>query len=270
MVDDASISQREQQAIDAVSILSKKWVPVVLLTLHRHGPLGYNDLLELVPEISSKVLTDTLDVLQGEGLVNRTVLSESPLRVEYELTPAGEDTRDIFETLSTWADRHFNRPDYTVVIADGNRRLTAVYREWLPNRYTVVRAHAAEELDASVGETGDVLVIDVRLPGLDLAKFVSNVRSHCRIVLVVGDRPQPELMTVPCDEILRKPLVEECIVEVVDEQLARIDQSAAHRQCDSLIARRSLFESLYPRQQLEAEPAYCKLCTRLDELDVDR
>lgn len=94
-----------QRALAALEQLSGKWRPVVVFTLYHHGPLGFNELLEAVPGISGKVLSDTLDGLEDDELIDRTVVSESPLRVEYELAVARDDLDPIIEALAAWDDR---------------------------------------------------------------------------------------------------------------------------------------------------------------------
>ena len=52
------------------------------------------------------MLTQTLRGLERDGLVERTVYSEVPPRVEYELTPLGESLREPLEAVREWADEH--------------------------------------------------------------------------------------------------------------------------------------------------------------------
>jgi len=56
----------------------------------------------VIPDISGKVLSETLETLVEADLIERTVISESPLRVEYGLTSAGKEMEPIFAALSEW------------------------------------------------------------------------------------------------------------------------------------------------------------------------
>jgi DNA-binding HxlR family transcriptional regulator len=56
--------------------------------------------------ITQRVLTQTLRRLERNGMVRRTVLPTSPVKVEYSLTPLGESLRDPFMHLYEWTVRH--------------------------------------------------------------------------------------------------------------------------------------------------------------------
>ena len=69
------------------------------------GPRRFGELKRGVG-ITAKVLTQTLRGLERDGLVDRTVYSEVPPRVEYALTPLGESLRGPLEAVREWADEH--------------------------------------------------------------------------------------------------------------------------------------------------------------------
>ncbi|WP_123538685.1 winged helix-turn-helix transcriptional regulator [Halosimplex salinum] len=90
----------------AAGVLSGKWHPVVVHRLLEEGALGFNRLQESVGDVSSTVLSDTLDGLESDGVVDRTVVSEKPFRVEYSLTDRGEDLRPVVAALHEWGEAH--------------------------------------------------------------------------------------------------------------------------------------------------------------------
>ncbi|MDQ1690416.1 MAG: hypothetical protein QOD87_524 [Pseudonocardiales bacterium] len=67
-----------------------RWGSLVLAAL-QNGPVRFNDLRRRVDGVSQKVLAQTLHALERDGFVNRHQLSVFPLRVEYTLTPPGQD-----------------------------------------------------------------------------------------------------------------------------------------------------------------------------------
>lgn len=58
------------------------------------------------PDISTKVLSNTLRTLEADGLVERTVYPEVPIRVEYELTATGTSLVPIIQQLTEWANNN--------------------------------------------------------------------------------------------------------------------------------------------------------------------
>lgn len=82
-----------------------KWSLLVIYTLKNHmdGPLRFNALRMLIPDISQKMLTSTLKTLEADGYVTRKVYAEVPPRVEYSLTPRSETLIPIIDNLIVWA-----------------------------------------------------------------------------------------------------------------------------------------------------------------------
>ncbi|MFH5798856.1 helix-turn-helix domain-containing protein [Haladaptatus sp. DYF46] len=84
------------------TLVGKKWHPVIVHRLLVSGPLGFNALKEEVDGISSKVLSDSLDDLGEKQLVNREIVSDKPVRVEYSLTSTGESLEPVILSMRDW------------------------------------------------------------------------------------------------------------------------------------------------------------------------
>ena len=253
-------------ALEALGLLSQKWQPVVITTLHQQEPKGFSELLEAIPDISGKVLSETLKTLQESGLVHRREVSESPLRVEYRLTEAGRELEPIFQALEEWGERHLEYARPQVLLVDSDRRITDMYRQWLTNQYAVRQAHDGDTLYATITDDVDIVVLNAEIPGVLTRKFVTNHRKDVRTILLVGDRPRFDLLDVECDEILQKPIVRATALEAIEKQLSAHGESVERRKLSSLVARQSLFESVYPTERLEADERYRELCGRIEKL----
>lgn len=92
-----------------VDIVFSRWTTPILWQLHRHGRKRFNDLRDLIGEITAKVLTQRLRQLERDGLVSRTTYPEIPPRVEYEITDLGRSLAPVFASLVTWSDEHLDR-----------------------------------------------------------------------------------------------------------------------------------------------------------------
>ena len=73
----------------AVELIGRRWSGAIISVM-LGGPQGFNELLASVPGLSDRLLAERLRELESEGLVRRTVRTGPPVRVSYELTPAGE------------------------------------------------------------------------------------------------------------------------------------------------------------------------------------
>lgn len=90
--------------------ISDKWSMLLVMTLAA-GARRFNQLHREVPDISQKMLTQTLRELQRDGLVSRQVFDTKPPSVEYRLTPLGHSIIVPFGYLIRWADENHRSID---------------------------------------------------------------------------------------------------------------------------------------------------------------
>jgi len=93
------------------SLIGKKWHPVIIHRLLETGPCGFNELQDNVDGISSKVLSDSLDDLEENNLVDREIISEKPFRVHYSLTEYGQSLDSIIYAMQEWGKEYLTEPD---------------------------------------------------------------------------------------------------------------------------------------------------------------
>ena len=89
----------------ARDLLSSKW-KVDLLYLLARGVQRYSRLYDNLRGASKKMLTESLRGLERDGLVERTVYPEVPVRVEYSLTALGWSATELLMALAEWAEEH--------------------------------------------------------------------------------------------------------------------------------------------------------------------
>jgi len=87
-----------------MQVLSGRW-PTLLIYYLQQGTKRFSDLRRDNPTISHKMLTLELRKLEDAGIVRRTEFGGYPLRVEYELTPAGESLVPLIDALGDWWER---------------------------------------------------------------------------------------------------------------------------------------------------------------------
>ena len=89
----------------ALNAIGGKWSLICLYFLD-NGTRRFSELQRLVPEVSHKVLTETLRNLEEEGLIVRTVHSIAPSHVEYELSAHGDSVRPLMHAVREWGRQH--------------------------------------------------------------------------------------------------------------------------------------------------------------------
>ncbi|MGI3168650.1 winged helix-turn-helix transcriptional regulator [Pseudooceanicola sp. C21-150M6] len=88
-----------------LEMLAGKWTYLIVCAL-LPGRLRNSELAKKIEGISPKMLSQTLRELERDGLLTRTVHPEVPPRVEYELTPLGEELGRLMRTICSWAEAH--------------------------------------------------------------------------------------------------------------------------------------------------------------------
>lgn len=88
-----------------IAPIGSKWSTLLLLAL-AEKPYRFGALRRLVPDISQRMLTQTLRDLQRDGYVDRTVFPTKPPSVEYRLTPLGHSLFAALNVLVAWAERN--------------------------------------------------------------------------------------------------------------------------------------------------------------------
>ena len=96
----------------AMDVIGKKWHPVIIHRLLQHDALRFNELSEEVGGITNKMLSQSLDDLEEKELVNREIVSEKPVAVEYSLTERGRSLQPVIDSLEDWGKRYL-RPSET-------------------------------------------------------------------------------------------------------------------------------------------------------------
>jgi DNA-binding HxlR family transcriptional regulator len=90
---------------NALAVLEGKWKVHLLFSMAR-GIHRHSKLLGCLPGASKKVMTDSLRALERDGLVERRIFAEVPVRVEYSLTPLGWTLAEPLIALSQWGEAH--------------------------------------------------------------------------------------------------------------------------------------------------------------------
>ncbi|MCX7305461.1 MAG: helix-turn-helix domain-containing protein [Hyphomicrobiales bacterium] len=85
-----------------------KWSSLLLMALAEQ-PYRFGQLRRLVPDISQRMLTQTLRDLQRDGYVNREVFPTQPPSVEYSLTEMGHQMYDSLQHVLNWAENNHGR-----------------------------------------------------------------------------------------------------------------------------------------------------------------
>jgi DNA-binding HxlR family transcriptional regulator len=90
---------------DVIQTISGRWSSLIMMALAEQ-PYRFGALRRLVPDISQRMLTQTLQDLQRDGYVHREVFATKPPSVEYSLTDLGRSMYEPLSALLQWAERN--------------------------------------------------------------------------------------------------------------------------------------------------------------------
>jgi DNA-binding HxlR family transcriptional regulator len=98
-------------------IIGKKWAVLIIREVFR-GTTQFNRFLENIEGITPKVLTERLRELQKFGIVRRRIVSEYPIRVEYEMTDLGREFEPVLLAAASFSMKNMPK----IVFKDGKPR----------------------------------------------------------------------------------------------------------------------------------------------------
>jgi len=84
--------------------IGQKWTVLAMVAL-QDSSLRFGDILRRLEGVSQKMLTQTLRAMERDGLIERSVYDERPLRVEYGLSPLARTLLPLVVELKEWAER---------------------------------------------------------------------------------------------------------------------------------------------------------------------
>jgi DNA-binding HxlR family transcriptional regulator len=108
----SNLQELDQQTIDECKVIHTQWNEITkvwtLPLIHSLGlaqPARFNELKRRIEGISATSLSERLQELEKIEIIQRKVLPDSPPRVEYSLTPKGEDLHNLLEKFADWVTR---------------------------------------------------------------------------------------------------------------------------------------------------------------------
>lgn len=106
MAKDEQYFQRKISAIqDTMFVIGGKWKMPVILSIY-NGNKRFNDILSSIPKITNRVLSKELKHLEENLLINRKVIDDYPIRIEYTISDYGLGLREIAKPLEKWGRNH--------------------------------------------------------------------------------------------------------------------------------------------------------------------
>jgi DNA-binding HxlR family transcriptional regulator len=88
----------------ASELIGRRWTGAIIFLLLK-SRCRFAMLRDAIPDITDRMLCERLQELEQEGIVERTVVPETPVRVEYALTRKGRALAGAFDAILDWAHK---------------------------------------------------------------------------------------------------------------------------------------------------------------------
>jgi len=88
----------------ASELVGRRWTGAIVFVL-LESRCRFATLRDAIPDITDRMLSARLRALEKEGIVERTVVPDTPVRVEYALTKKGRALASVINAITDWAHK---------------------------------------------------------------------------------------------------------------------------------------------------------------------
>lgn len=159
-------------------------------------------------------------------------------------------------------------PSARILIVDDEVPLLESYEAMLETDHEILTATTAEKAHSQLDETIDIILLDRRMPGEPGETLLTTMNSQefdCQILFCSAIVPDVEIIPLPIDGYLHKPVGIEALRETIKRQLQISQHEKPVREYMALRAKRDAIDDAKTRSILAEKGEYQQLCEELDE-----
>ncbi|GAA0518083.1 HalX domain-containing protein [Halorubrum aquaticum] len=152
----------------------------------------------------------------------------------------------------------------TVLVVDDDPEMADLYAELLAEEYTTRTAYSGEEaLDPDhLGADVSVVLLDRRMEGTSGDEVLRTIRARgigCRVVMVTAIKPDTDVLDLPFDDYLVKPVTGEILRDAVSRMIVRNSCDETIRGIVALASKMATLEAKMTLEELESSGVYAAL-----------
>jgi len=157
----------------------------------------------------------------------------------------------------------------TVLVVDDEEKLANMFTLWLRGEYDVRTVYEGEAFLAAVDEDVDVVLLDRRMPGYsgdDVLEMLEQRDADPAVIVVTAIDPDPDVLEMPFDDYLVKPVQHEDLVDAIELQMTAREHDEALQRFLRLEAKRRVLLAEHREVALEGESEWEALVDEHDQL----
>jgi DNA-binding response OmpR family regulator len=158
-----------------------------------------------------------------------------------------------------------------VLIVEDEVDLADLYAIYLSDVYEVETANNGRAALDLVSDDTDVVLLDRRMPDMTGDEVLGEIRAQgidCRVAMITAVEPDLDIVDMPFDDYLVKPVTQEDLRGLIDVLLRRAGYDTRSQEFFQLASKKAALEST-PDVSVEDEAEYQKLTQRMEELRGD-
>ena len=162
-----------------------------------------------------------------------------------------------------------NSEEVTVLVVDDERDIADLYSTWMEKEHDVRTAYGAEEALDEASEAVDVVFLDRQMPEMNGDEVLEILRERaldCRVVMVTAVDPDFDIVDMPFDDYLTKPVMLDDLNGAVDRMLTRENYDKRMQEFFSLASKKATLEAEKDRVELQSNEEYEALESEVEHL----
>jgi DNA-binding response OmpR family regulator len=159
--------------------------------------------------------------------------------------------------------------DASVLIVDDEREVADIYALRLQDEYKTDVAYGGEAALEAVDENTDVVLLDRRMPdksGDDVLETIRERGLDARVIMITAVDPDFDILDMPFDDYLCKPVEKTDLIEAIDQQLTAREYDSRLSEYLEVTSKLALLEAEKPDAAIESHDELATLQQRADRL----
>jgi len=157
----------------------------------------------------------------------------------------------------------------TVMVVDDDRDVAELYTAWLETVHDVRSAYDGTDALDTVDESVDVVFLDRQMPGMSGDEVLDEIDDRgldCRVVMVTAVDPDFDIVEMPFDDYLTKPVGRSDLLETVESMCSRDSYDERVQEYFAMASKKATLESEKSPIELEASEEYREVSERVEAL----
>jgi DNA-binding response OmpR family regulator len=159
--------------------------------------------------------------------------------------------------------------EQTVLVVDDERDIADLYTTWLEMSHDVRTAYGGEAALEKADEDVDLIFLDRQMPDMSGDEVLDEVREQgldCRVVMVTAVDPDFDIVEMPFDDYLTKPVMREDLDEAVENMQEREEYAETVQEYFALTSKKATLEAEKTPSELQQSEEYQQMVRRVDEM----